>query len=138
MSAGKRIFWMHDDCLRAEVVPAGVKAIYCFDTMWHRQQEFSSKRLAFLAESAQEAGAQLLAGDPVAAILAAAKAEGASSVVTVETVCPRVTALRLQMAKQLPVELLPDDGFVDTKGPLDLKRFSRYWQRVARRAMETD
>lgn len=121
----KTIVWMHEDCLRP-ILP-GTPAIFVFGPNGH-----SLKRLVFLYECLLELDVTIAKGDVVSTVKAFATAQGAERIVTAFTECPEI----IRQAKQLGAEIVVDDPFVANAGPLDLKRFSRYWQRIERAALK--
>lgn len=121
----KPVVWMHEDCLRPILV--GAPAIFVFECNGH-----SLKRLVFLYESLLELDVEIEKGEVVPLVRAFAARHGADRIVTAFTECPRL----MSYAKTLGAEVVNDDPFVVTAGPFDLKRFSRYWQRIERQALQ--
>ncbi|CAA9579850.1 MAG: hypothetical protein AVDCRST_MAG19-3811 [uncultured Thermomicrobiales bacterium] len=71
-------------------------------------------------------------GDVAAGLVAFAGEHGTVWVATAESPSPRFAAIRDEVVRSLPVEVLPVTRFVAYSGHLDLDRFSRYC-RVAQR-----
>ena len=121
----KTIVWMHEDGLRP-LLP-GVPAIFVFEDKGH-----SLKRIVFLYECLLELDVVIAKGDVETLVRKFAAEHGAERIVTTFTECPRITA----QARELGAEMVNDDPFIAAAGPYDLKRFSRYWHRVERKALE--
>ena len=121
----KTIVWMHEDGLRP-LLP-GTPAIFVFEDKGH-----SLKRIVFLYECLLELDVVIAKGDVETLVRKFAAEHGAERIVTTFTECPRITA----QARALGAEMVNDDPFIAAAGPYDLKRFSRYWQRVERKALQ--
>lgn len=121
----KTVVWMHEDGLRP-LLP-GTPSIFVFAEKGH-----SLKRIVFLYECLLELEVVIAKGDVVTLVRKFAAEQGASRIVTTFTECPLITA----QARELGAEMVNDDPFVAAAGPFDLKRFSRYWQRVERKALQ--
>jgi len=124
------LIWLHPDCLAADN-PAYLKypmakALFVFDEDEIETEQWTLKRIAFLYETLIELPAEIERGD-VAAKLLARRPE---KIVTVESVNPQFRDCLKQLEAVVPVEVLAAVAFVDYRGSLDLKRFSRYWKRV--------
>ena len=124
------LIWLHPDCLSADN-PAYLKypkadALFVFDEEEIEAEQWTLKRIAFFYETLIELPAEIERGH-VAAKLLARRPE---KIVTVESVNPRLRDFLKQLEAVVPVEVLPAVAFVDYRGTLDLKRFSRYWKRV--------
>ncbi len=121
----KTIVWMHEDGLRP-LLPEE-PAIFVFEEKGH-----SLKRIVFLYECLLELDVVIEKGDVVSLVRGFAALHKAERIVTTFTECPLITA----QARELGAEMMNDDPFVAAAGPFDLKRFSRYWQRVERKALQ--
>ena len=124
------LIWLHPDCL-ARDNPAYLKypkanALFVFDEDEIEAEEWSLKRIAFLYETLIELPTEIERGNVVARLLE----KRPTKIVTVDSVNPRFHAYVKKLQAQLPVEVLPAVPFVNYRGNLDLKRFSRYWKRV--------
>ena len=124
------LIWLHPDCLSTanpafEKYP-GAQALFVFDEAEIEAECWSLKRIAFLYETLLEMPTKIERGDPVERILALKPAK----VVTVASLNPRFEEQRRRLAALVPVEVLAAVPFFDYAGKIDLKRFSRYWQRV--------
>ncbi len=124
------LIWLHPDCLAADN-PAfqkypQAKALFVFDEAEIASEQWTLKRIVFLYETLLELECDIERGDAVEKLLAT----GASKLVTVASVSPRFLELVTKLKASVEVEILPAVAFVDYRGSLDLKRFSRYWKRV--------
>lgn len=92
----------------------------------------SLKRLGFLYECLLDLPVALRAGAVAEELLAFAARHGADGVVTSRAVDPRFAALSATIGAALPLQVLEPEPFVQLEGPVDLRRFSRYWKRAER------
>jgi hypothetical protein len=140
------LVWIHGDCLDPQG-PA-IKAhpdrprVFVFDDRVIERYRVSLKRIVFIYECLLEIeGIEIRRGEIVSELVAAAAEHEARIVVTVESVAPRFASICQELRRRhgLVVEVLPLEPFVSmAKGEaerLDLKRFSRYWQPIKRRAL---
>ena len=95
-------------------------------------QPVSLKRIGFLYECLLELPVSLRKGDVATEVLAFARAHGADGIVTSAGTDPRVAAICEALERELPVEVLGPEPFVELNEPVDLGRFSRYWRRAER------
>jgi hypothetical protein len=131
---GSELIWVHPDCLSVSN-PAFQKypqapALFVFDEEEIETEAWSLKRIAFLYECLLEMPVEIARGVVVAELSQALRSLGLKKIVTVHSVSPRFAELRRRLEMAIPVEVLPAVPFVDYRGNLDLKRFSRYWKRV--------
>jgi hypothetical protein len=95
------------------------------------------KRLVFLFEClADVAEVEVRVGPPGEIVPTRAAALGCDGVALAETPGPRVRRAAEAIAAVLPVSVHDWPPFGDRSRVRDLGRFSRYWQQVARSAME--
>jgi hypothetical protein len=125
-----QLIWVHPDCLAADN-PAYLKypkadAVFVFDEAEIEAERWSLKRIAFLYETLLELPLEIERGDVVAKLLERKPAR----IVTVASVNPRFGMHLKRLQAVVPVEVISAVPFVDYRGNLDLKRFSRYWKRV--------
>lgn len=128
------LLWLHPDCLSARN-PAfqkypGQPALFVFDDEEIEAEAWSLKRIQFLYECLLEIPTEIRRGNVAEEIVRTALEAGARKVVTVESVNPRFAVYKKAIETRIPVEVVPAEPFVDFRGHLDLKRFSRYWKRV--------
>lgn len=126
----QELIWVHPDCLAADN-PAFQRypqatALFVFNEVEIAAEQWTLKRIAFLYETLLELQCGIERGDVVEKLLKT----GASKIVTVASVSPQFLELVHRLRTSVDVEILPTVAFVDYRGSLDLKRFSRYWKRV--------
>ncbi len=126
----QELIWLHPDCLAVDN-PAfqrypNAKAVFVFDEAEIAAEQWTLKRIAFIYETLLEMECSIERGDVVEKLIET----GASKIVTVAGVSPRFRELAAKLQTRLTLEILPAVEFVDYRGSLDLKRFSRYWKRV--------
>ncbi len=141
-AVGKPLLWVHTDSLN----PASPMlrdhpdspAIFVWDTEWLTGSNIAWKRIVFLAECLQEMPGtlELVTGDPAKEILAFVQASGAAYILAQRTPDPRLLAAADELRKHLPIVWYDPPAFVESSRPLDLKRFSRYWNRAQASALE--
>ena len=137
------IVWVHGDNLSprnpALAAHSGSPAIFVFDDEYLKTQKISLKRVMFLYECVMELPVTIRRGDVAEQILAFAAENGATRIVTVDSVSPRFGAIRDTLRKRVQspahLEVMPSEPFVSYQGKLDLKRFSRYWSAIRDLAM---
>jgi hypothetical protein len=129
------IIWVHGDCLSPQS-PAlraypGEPAIFVWDDELLDTYRLSLKRIVFITECLLELPVRIFRGDVAEGVLAFAAEHAADAIVTTESPSPRFAAIGARMAERLPLIALPVEPFVAPRDPLDLRRFSRYWQAVS-------
>lgn len=140
--------WVHEDCLRPGG-PALVRypegpAVAVFDGRVLEEAGATLKQLVFVYEALLEIPrVEIVRGDTVEVLAAAARNEGCNRVATAESASPHVRRVCRELEDRgFEAEQVPDPPFVDLtpeeERKLDLKRFSRYWRRVKKRALRTD
>jgi hypothetical protein len=111
--------------------------IFIVDHAWLESERPSLKRMVFLWECLAEVpGVEIHVGDPRAILAARASALGCDAVAVAETPCPRVRGAVGDVMATLPVHVCPWPSFCDRSRVNDLGRFSRYWQKVSRSALQ--
>ena len=140
---GRPLVWVHTDSLNPDSPMlrdhADSPAVFVWDTGWLTRSKIALKRIVFLAECLQEmpSGLELRQGEPAAELLGAARAVKADYILAQRTPDPRLLAAAASAAGQgLPVVWYDPPSFAESDRAFDLKRFSRYWQRAQRSAME--
>lgn len=128
------ILWIHGEAL-GPANPAlqahpGRPAVFVFDDALIREQAISLKRLGFLYECLLELPVAIRQGDVAEQVLAFAREHGADGVITSAAADPRFELIRSAIARELPVEVLEPEPFVELDTPADLARFSRYWRKA--------
>lgn len=132
------VVWVHGDMLNlnhpALVQNPDAPALYVWDDALLREYELSFKRVVFIYECLLELPVVIRRGDPAAEVLRFAAGNSASRIVTGASVSPRFTNLcatiRAGLGEGRRLDIVEEPPFVTVSGPLDLKRFSRYWQQV--------
>jgi len=111
--------------------------LFVIDPAWLADERPTIKRLVFLFEClADVAEVEVRVGPPGEIVPIRAAALGCDGVVLAETPCPRVRHAAEAIAAVLPVSVHDWPPFGDQLRVRDLGRFSRYWQQMARSAME--
>jgi hypothetical protein len=128
------LVWIHADCLAADN-PALLKypdarAVFVWDEEEIEAERWTLKRIQFLYECLLEMPVEIHRGPVTGRLAELLTGSEAVKIATVDSVNPRFRAQRKELEKSFTVEVLPAVPFVDYRGNLDLKRFSRYWKRV--------
>ena len=140
------LVWVHGDSLDprgpALLANPDARRVFVFDDQVLERYQVSLKRIVFIYESLLEIeGIEIRRGDLVAELAAAAAEDGCRRIVTIESVAPRFAKIceALRQKHRLTVEVMQVTPFIPlARGEaekLDLKRFSRYWQPLKRRAL---
>lgn len=136
------IVWLHGDNLNphspALTVAAGAPALWVWDDALLAHTQISLKRIVFLYECLLELPVTIQRGDVTANLLRFAAAQGADGVITNASPAPGFAAIRHRLEQTLPVVVLAEDAFVTPPAGIDLRRFSRYWRKVAASAMQVN
>jgi hypothetical protein len=110
--------------------------IHVIDPAWLAAEEPGLKRLVFLWEClADIQDLHVVEGPPVDVLPTAAAALGCDGIALEWTPCPRERAAAAAIARVLPVSVVDEAPFCDRSRVDDLRRFSRYWQRVRASAL---
>jgi hypothetical protein len=133
------IIWVHGDCLSPQN-PAlraypGAPALFVWDDELLATYQLSLKRIVFITECLLELPVRIFRGDVAEAVLTFAADHEADAIVTTESPSPRFAVISRRLTNNLPLLVLPIEPFVTARTPLDLRRFSRYWQVVAADAL---
>jgi deoxyribodipyrimidine photo-lyase len=111
--------------------------IFVVDAAWLSAERPALKRLVFLWEClADVPGVEIHVGDPAVILQARAQALGCDGIAVADTPCPRVRAAAAAIARTLPIAVHEWPAFCDRSRVTDLGRFSRFWQKVSRSAMQ--
>jgi deoxyribodipyrimidine photo-lyase len=112
-------------------------AIAVIDPAWLTRERPALKRLVFFWEClADTPGVEIHLGDPAAVLAARATALGCDGIAVADTPCPLVRRSAAAVAAVLPVTVCSWPLFCDQRRVTDLGRFSRFWQKVSRSAMQ--
>jgi len=123
------IQWIHDDLLQ---VSSDLPAVYVFDEEKLRREDWSLKRIGFIYECVLELPVTIRKGDPVSEVAQFAHNHGANTIRVSRTPDPRLQSQARQLADQFKIDTWEPARFVNLSRPVDLKRFSRYWQEASR------
>jgi deoxyribodipyrimidine photo-lyase len=114
----------------AAAFPAAPR-LFILDPAWLAAERPSLKRLVFLFECLADIPDLLVVEGPPAEVLpAAAAALACDGVAVAWTPCHRDGATARTVAAALPVAVIDEPLFCDRSRVDDLRRFSRYWQKV--------
>ena len=104
-------------------------AVYVFDDQQLAEEGWGLKRIGFVYECLLEMpGVEIWRGPTAETLGALARERGLDGVVTVRTPDPWL----LEQAARIGVEWVDSEPFVSLTGPVDLRRFSRYWGKAER------
>lgn len=134
----RAVVWVHADMLSlthpALRIEEGAPAVFVFDEALLDAMQIGLKRVVFLYECLLEMPVSIRRGVVVDEVLAFAAEHKAERIVTGSSVSPRFEVICRDIGKKLPMgsrlEVVNDEPFVVVKEPLDLRRFSSYWQAV--------
>lgn len=124
----KTIYWMHNYCLREDWLKG--PSVYVFDQEQLTQEQWSLKRVGFVYECLLEMPVSIRKGDPVREVVAFAAEHEADTVVTMATPDTRILQQISALRMRTKVQIIEPEPFVRVSDQVDLRRFSRYWQRV--------
>lgn len=128
-----KLHWLHTDCLNAGWLdPALGPAVFVFDDRQLEAENWGLKRIGFIYECLLELPGVEIRRGPLAETLAQlAEERHLKSILTVRTPDPWLQAQAADLgAKNIQVEWVTPEPFVALSGWVDLRRFSRYWQRA--------
>ncbi|MCU0512798.1 MAG: hypothetical protein MUE40_09525 [Anaerolineae bacterium] len=137
------ILWIHGDNLSPQnpvfQAAPGAPAIFVWDEALLRDWHISLKRIVFMYECLLELPVTIRRGEVAREVVAFAHEHAARRILTADSPAPLHRRLCRQMSQHMPsgsrLEILHETSFVDVPGNIDLKRFSRYWQSVKKRAL---
>lgn len=140
MALSRPIVWLHGDNLSphspALLAAANAPALWVWDDALLARARISLKRVLFLYECLLELPVTIRRGEVAAEILRFAAEHKADGVLTNVTPAPGFAAIRRRLEQTLPVVALAEaEAFVTPPVGLDLRRFSRYWRKVAADAL---
>lgn len=129
------VLWVHDEMLRPNVLRDGEPACFVFDKRWLRDAGISFKRVVFMAECLEDMpGVQVRKGNLIEEVSSFAEEHQATTIRTQATPLPRLQQQIEQLGERFAIELFHELPFVELPGRIDLKRFSRYWNKAKRHA----
>ncbi len=132
------IVWQHEESLSrddpARTLARG-DAVFVWDDEARARDPWSDARTAFVREALDELDlAAIVAGDAIEEVGRFARARGATTIVAVTPVDPRLRDVAAGLARSFDVVLVPPEPFARLDRSVDLRRFSRYWARAERSA----
>ncbi|MEM8781462.1 MAG: hypothetical protein AAGE65_01280 [Planctomycetota bacterium] len=133
--SGKTMLWVHDEMLRPGVLRPGEPACFVFDEQWVRDAGISLKRLVFIAECLEQMpGVEVRRGDVIEELSDFAEEHAVTTIRTQVTPLPRLRSQIDRLGERFELEFFHEPAFVVLPGRVDLKRFSRYWNKAKKRA----
>ena len=136
------LVWVHADRLsptnEALVAYPHAPAVFVFDDLVLNGYGVSLNRIQFMYECLLEMPVRILRGDPMQVLLEEADRIGATRVVSTRTPAPRFKQIVARLESSIEVEVINPQPFIETDGDLDLKRFSRFWQKVQTQVLTPD
>lgn len=143
MSKETTIAWIHADNLNpyqpALTSEGELPAVFVWDEELLEMWEISLKRIVFIYECLLELPVVIRKGDVAEEVVKFAREHDATRILTGGSPSPRHRLICQRIANTMPsgsrIEVLRDPAFVDQKGQIDLKRFSRYWSDVKKSAL---
>ena len=135
------LIWVHDDALGPDQPIfrhyADAPAIYVFDDQLIDYRGYGIKRLGFITECLGDLDVTTYRGDTASCLLAMADHYGADTIAMMETPCPKLKEITIDLRQQISVEVVENTVFVDLEKEPDLKRFSRYWRQAQKSALQS-
>lgn len=128
-----KLHWVHSDSLNADWIdPDQGPAVFVFDDRQIENEGWGLKRVGFIYECLLELPAVEIWRGPMAETLASlGEARSVESIVTVQTPDPWLQAEAARLAAMnFAIEWRTPEAFVTLPGPVDLRRFSRYWRKA--------
>ncbi|MDX2075108.1 MAG: hypothetical protein SFZ02_01650 [bacterium] len=137
------IIWIHGDNLSpynpALLEGKNAPALFVWDekllTEWH----ISLKRIVFIYECLLELPVIIRRGDIAQELVQFSQENNATRILTVESPSPHFKDICKRVISQMPkgsrLEVCKIEPFVRIEGNIDLKRFSRYWEKVKTQAL---
>lgn len=137
------IIWIHGDNLNpnnpALQAEKNAPAIFVWDESLLEQYQLSLKRIVFIYECLLELPIVIRKGDVAQEIITFAHEHHANRILTMQSPSPRFRQICQKLLKEMPkgnqLEVYKEQPFVQIDDNLDLKRFSRYWERVKYKAL---
>lgn len=137
------IVWIHGDNLSpdnpARLAQRDAPAIFVWDEKLLQEYQLSLKRIVFIYECLLELPVTIRKGDVAQEIITFAQEHNATHILTTQSPSPRFkyicAAILRKMPKGSTLEIYKERPFVEIDTQLDLKRFSRYWQKVKYKAL---
>ncbi len=136
------LVWVHADRLspnnEALVAHPDAPAVFVFDDLVLNGYGVSLNRIQFMYECLLEMPVRILRGDPMLVLLEEADRVAATRIVSTWTPAPRFKQIVDKLEPTIEVEVIIPQPFIEIDGDLDLKRFSRFWQKVQTQVLTPD
>lgn len=135
------LVWLTLDSLSdtspAAAAYAASPRVFLLDPAWLARERPSRLRLQFIFECLAEVQQlDVLLADPATGLKEAVAAHAAGGVAVAETPCPFTRQAAEAFATVHPLQVVAGSPLVDPQRVTDLGRFSRYWSKVRRSAMQ--
>ncbi|MGB7337637.1 MAG: hypothetical protein WBC91_02010 [Phototrophicaceae bacterium] len=136
------ITWIHADNLNPNqpALDNDNPAIFVWDDTLLSEWEISFKRIVFIYECLLELPVIIRRGNVASEVAQFATEHHATQILTPYSPSPRHRIIIEQITThnlQLTVDIVHDAPFINYDKQVDLKRFSRYWRKVEKYAMQT-
>jgi len=128
-----KLHWLHADCLNADWIdPSAGTAVYVFDDRQLKAEGWGLKRIGFVYECLLEIpGVEIWRGPLAETLGSLVKERSLEGIATVRTPDPWLLAEAAALeAGGVLLEWIAPEPFVALTGPVDLRRFSRYWRKA--------
>lgn len=139
------LIWLHEDALRtghrlfdAAQAHKTERACFIWDDAYFAAMHYGLKRRVFLYESLVELPVDIYQGQTVATLLALARQNEASRILTGKTPNPHLRSFCEELRDTVPVSTIADKAFVQMDAPPELKRFFKYWNKAKKNAFLPD
>jgi hypothetical protein len=130
----KPLVWIHTDALNSRLIEAagqGTPALFVFDP--EQIAGWSLNRIQFVYECLLELPVEIRRGPALTEIQRFAIENGCSQLLVSASPDPWIRHTVERLRASLPVQLQQPEPFVDLPPGIDLKRFSRYWQKAEKK-----
>jgi len=126
------VTWVHDEMLDTQWLRDAQPAIFVFDEQWLREEGVALNRIVFMYECLLEMPqVEIVKGDVVREVGRFAARHGAVRVETLYSPLPRIK----RQGAELGVTWIFPEPLVELSPDVDLRRFSRYWNRAQKRLL---
>lgn len=128
-----KLHWLHTDCLNTSWVdPTAGPAVFIFDDRQLEAECWSLKRIGFVYECLLHLpGVEIWRGPMVESLTSLCHSRQLSGIRTVRTPDPWLQdQAGILKAGNFQIDWVDPEPFVTLAGPLDLRRFSRYWRKA--------
>lgn len=137
------IIWVHGDSLSphnpALLAEPNAPAIFVWDEELINQYQLSLKRIIFIYECLLELPVVIRRGDVPREVVQFARENQATRILTTHSPSPRFRQICQAILRNMPsgsqLEVFRERPFIEIEGQIDLKRFSRYWQKAKHYAL---